>query len=131
MATEVSGGTAGGADTVLAALAAERDLLVGIGPFVLGLLITGALIGAVWLGIRIRRREPPPPRPEDQPHLPPGGPVKEIQEHRRPAVFRRGQRRRYPHELHPYGTVSPDDPDAAPPDEPPPGDPRKPEGPRR
>ncbi|MEV6110522.1 DUF6479 family protein [Streptomyces sp. NPDC051940] len=56
---------------------ALNDLLVGIGPFVMGLIVVGMLIGAVWLGMRIRDNEPPPPTPEEQPKLPESGPVVE------------------------------------------------------
>ncbi|WP_069816181.1 DUF6479 family protein [Streptomyces sp. TP-A0874] len=42
--------------------AAERSLLIGIAPFILGILIVAALIGAVAYGRRIRSREPLPRR---------------------------------------------------------------------
>jgi hypothetical protein len=60
--------------------AAERALLIGIGPFILGLVLVGVLIAAVWYGIRLRRRELPPPHPEEQPTVPPAGPVGDHQE---------------------------------------------------
>lgn len=47
-------------------------------------LIAAALVGAEVLGMRVRRREPPRPRPEEQPHLPDGGPVREEREAREP-----------------------------------------------
>ncbi|GAA3488090.1 hypothetical protein GCM10018987_21730 [Streptomyces cremeus] len=51
-------------------LAVSRDLMVGIAPFVIGLVIVGVLIGAVVLGIRVKKREPATPRPEEQPRAP-------------------------------------------------------------
>ncbi|MCX5207364.1 DUF2207 domain-containing protein [Streptomyces sp. NBC_00237] len=51
-------------------LAVSRDLLVGIAPFLIGLVIVAMLIGAVVLGIRVKKREPPAPRPEEQPRAP-------------------------------------------------------------
>jgi hypothetical protein len=52
--------------TDMQTLAIEKAFLVGIGPLILGLAVVGGLVFAVWLGIRIRDREPEPPRPEDQ-----------------------------------------------------------------
>ena len=49
-----------------------------------GLVITGALIWAVRLGIRVRRRESPAPRPSEQPRPPESGPVHETREIREP-----------------------------------------------
>ncbi|MET8013778.1 DUF6479 family protein [Streptomyces sp. NPDC005271] len=43
-------------------LAVARDLLIGTGPFIVGAVIVVVLIAAVWWGIRIRAREPEPPR---------------------------------------------------------------------
>lgn len=95
----------GGSLGATATLTAERDLLVGIGPFVLGLFIVAVLTGAVWYGIRLRRRESPPPRPEDQPKPPPGGPVGEVMEHPAEPGFDQDGRRLRPHELQPYGST--------------------------
>lgn len=52
--------------------------------FIIGVLIAAALVGAVVLGVRVRRREPPRPRPDEQPHVPNSGPVSEEQEAREP-----------------------------------------------
>ncbi|MDJ1134366.1 DUF6479 family protein [Streptomyces iconiensis] len=77
--------------------AVERDHLVGIFPLVVGLVVVGVLIAAVWLGIRVRRREPPVPPPEEQPKLPDEGPVDEIMENREPDELPQDGVRRLPH----------------------------------
>ncbi|MEU8569324.1 DUF6479 family protein [Streptomyces pathocidini] len=43
-------------------LAANRDYLVGIGPFVIGIFVVLILVGAVALGLRVRAKEPAPPQ---------------------------------------------------------------------
>jgi hypothetical protein len=43
-----------------------RDHLIGLAPFIVGLLVVALLIGAVWLGRRIRAREPRPSREPQQ-----------------------------------------------------------------
>ncbi|WP_221354133.1 DUF6479 family protein [Streptomyces beigongshangae] len=55
-----------------------------VGPLVVGLLVAAVLVTAVWWGIRVRGREPCPPRPEEQPRLPETGAVREIREAREP-----------------------------------------------
>ena len=40
--------------------AVERDHLVGLFPLLVGLLVVAALVGAVWLGRRLKAREPGP-----------------------------------------------------------------------
>ncbi len=52
--------------------------------FIGGMIVSGALIWAVQLGMRIRDREPGPPSPDEQPHLPDGGAVREEREVREP-----------------------------------------------
>ncbi|MFF0744179.1 DUF6479 family protein [Streptomyces sp. NPDC004111] len=85
-------------------LAASRDLLVGIAPFAIGLVLVAVLIAAVWLGIRIKKREPPAPLPEEQPRAPERDhPPGEIQEHREPAELPRDGVRRTPHQLGGHG----------------------------
>jgi hypothetical protein len=64
-------------------LAAASGLL-SLALFAVGIVVVAMLGGAFWLGARIKLREPPRPRPEEQPHLPPGGPVHEIRENREP-----------------------------------------------
>jgi hypothetical protein len=39
---------------------AASDLVIGIGPLIIGIFIVLALIGAVYLGFRVRDREPEP-----------------------------------------------------------------------
>lgn len=51
---------------------------------VCGLLVTAALMGAVRLGIGVRRRESAPPRRSEHPRLPRTGPVREEREMREP-----------------------------------------------
>ncbi|MFE0508793.1 DUF6479 family protein [Streptomyces sp. NPDC058964] len=68
----------------------------------LGILITGALVWAVRLGITVRRREPAAPRRGTHPTLPDSGPVREEREMREPDEVPRtgnGARRLTPHEL--------------------------------
>ncbi|NBM18376.1 DUF6479 family protein [Streptomyces sp. GC420] len=86
-------------------IAVTRDLLIGIAPFVAGLVVVGMLIGAFVLGRRIRDREPAPPTPEEQPHLPPTGPVREIQEEREPEEVPQTDfaHRLLPHEFQGFG----------------------------
>ncbi|MGW5692798.1 DUF6479 family protein [Streptomyces asiaticus] len=49
-------------DTYTEDLAVTRDLLVGTGPFIVGLVVVILCFGAVWWGIRLRAREPIPPQ---------------------------------------------------------------------
>ncbi|MER5438082.1 DUF6479 family protein [Streptomyces sp. NPDC002790] len=79
------------------------DPSTSVVPFVVGLVIALALIWAVWMGIRFRRREPGPPDPADQPKLPRTGPVHEVREMREPDEMPHtddGGSRLMPHELH-------------------------------
>ncbi|MFE5813640.1 DUF6479 family protein [Streptomyces sp. NPDC056479] len=84
-------------------IAAEGAL--GIGLIVAGLVVVGLLIGAFVVGARIRRREPSPPRPEEQPRVPEGGPVHEVREHREPDEVPRSDRRLTPHEMPAHGNM--------------------------
>ncbi|MFF2655607.1 DUF6479 family protein [Streptomyces sp. NPDC058045] len=79
-------------------LAASSGYLF-IGAAGVGVLMVCALIWAVWLGIRIRDREPEPPDPEDQPHLPRGGAVRWEQEAREFDEMPRSERRLMPYEM--------------------------------
>ncbi|MEU9338478.1 DUF6479 family protein [Streptomyces sp. NPDC048290] len=79
-------------------LAAPSGLLA-LGPLVVGVVVVAVLIGAFLMGIRVRRGEPPPPRPEEQPRVPPGGPVRETRENRVPDEVPRGGRPLTPYEL--------------------------------
>ncbi|MHC5905832.1 DUF6479 family protein [Streptomyces sp. S6] len=51
---------------------------------VCGLLVTAVLVWSVWFGIRVRRAESPPPRPEEQPTPPESGPVRWESQYREP-----------------------------------------------
>jgi hypothetical protein len=74
-----------------------------LGLIAAGVVIVAVLIGAFVLGARIRRREPAPPRPDEQPRLPDEGPVRELLENREPDEVPRGDRRLTPHELPGHG----------------------------
>ena len=82
-------------------LAAASGLL-SLGLFVVGMALLAVLGGSFWLGARVKSRESARPRPEEQPHLPPGGAVHEIRENREPDVVPRtavGGRPLTPYEL--------------------------------
>ncbi|MCC5479316.1 DUF6479 family protein [Streptomyces sp. NPDC059680] len=49
-----------------------------------GVVCVAGLLWAFRLGFEVRRREPAPPRPEEQPRLPSTGPVHEASEMREP-----------------------------------------------
>ncbi|MGW0970026.1 DUF6479 family protein [Streptomyces sp. NPDC002516] len=64
---------------------ALSNAVVGtLGALLGGLVIVGALVWAVGLGIRARRREPGPPKAHEQPRLPQSGPAHETSEIREP-----------------------------------------------
>ncbi|MGE7387458.1 DUF6479 family protein [Streptomyces sp. NPDC004126] len=69
--------------------------------FVVGIVIAGVLLAGFKLGQRVREKEPPPPTPESQPHLPEGGAVHEVREERDPVEIPEGGLR--PHEMQGYG----------------------------
>ncbi|MEU7580929.1 DUF6479 family protein [Streptomyces sp. NPDC041068] len=73
--------------------------LGGLAPFLAGLGVAALLVWAVWLGIRVRRREPRPPKPQEQPRMPPGGPVGDVVENREPDEVPRDGGRLTPHRL--------------------------------
>ncbi|MGW2228422.1 DUF6479 family protein [Streptomyces formicae] len=84
-------------------------LSAAIAPFACGFVIAVALVWAVWMGIRVRRREPDPPRPAEQPKLPPSGPVREVREVREPDEVPKADdhhARLTPHELRGHGNMS-------------------------
>ncbi|MFE0186819.1 DUF6479 family protein [Streptomyces sp. NPDC058989] len=73
---------------------ASELLLVGGGVALVAVL----LAAFVW-GRRRKADEPGPPRPEEQPRLPEGGPVGDVVESREPDAFPRTEQRLTPHEL--------------------------------
>lgn len=77
-----------------------------LAAFVGGLVIAGALIWAVQFGMRVRDRELPRPLPDEQPHLPEGGAVREMREMREADEVPHavGKERLTPYELHKSGT---------------------------
>jgi len=81
-------------------LAAVRDLLVGIAPFVVGLLIVLALIGAVWYGIRLRARGDQRPSGPEAPH--PKEPQEYERSHRVPDEVPHNGVRRMPYDFKDY-----------------------------
>ncbi|WP_326799997.1 DUF6479 family protein [Streptomyces sp. NBC_01808] len=83
--------------------AADTAVTAGLLPFLLGLVVVAVLIGAVWFGIRIRSREPAPPRPGEQPQPPASGPVGRVTEEREPAELPPDGRRLTPHRLRGHG----------------------------
>lgn len=78
------GGYPGLMDTALEQLAAAGSVAGVVVIVVCGVLVTAALLGAVRLGIGVRRRESAPPRRSEQPRLPDSGPVREEQTMREP-----------------------------------------------
>ncbi|MDQ0753511.1 hypothetical protein QF034_007742 [Streptomyces africanus] len=86
-------------------MAAGRGAL-GIGLIVAGVVVVVLLLGAFVLGVRVKRRELPTPRPDEQPRLPDGGPVRETSERREPDEVPRSQDRLTPHELKTHGNQS-------------------------
>ncbi|MFF0222986.1 DUF6479 family protein [Streptomyces sp. NPDC004629] len=67
--------------TVSMQMAAPSGLL-SLGLFVVAVAVLALLAGGFWLGSRVKYREPPRPRPQEQPHLPPGGAVREVRQNR-------------------------------------------------
>ncbi|MEV7787512.1 DUF6479 family protein [Streptomyces sp. NPDC088106] len=80
-------------------LAAGRGAL-GIGLGVAAVAVLALLIGMFVLGSRRTRNSTTRrPRPEEQPRMPEGGPVREVREHREPDEVPTGEERLTPHEL--------------------------------
>ncbi|MEU0058206.1 DUF6479 family protein [Streptomyces sp. NPDC006334] len=69
--------------TATSQLAASSGLL-SLAMFLVAVVLLALLAGSFWLGARVKRSEPPRPRPDEQPHLPPEGAVHEIRENREP-----------------------------------------------
>jgi hypothetical protein len=86
--------------------ATSSGVLNVVAAFVGGLIIAGALVWAVQFGMRVRDRELPRPNPDEQPHLPDGGPVWESRELREPDEVPHAHdgQRLMPYELHTSGS---------------------------
>lgn len=86
--------------------ATGSEVLNVIAAFVGGLIIAGALIWSVQFGMKVRDRESPRPGPDEQPHLPDGGPTWESSEMREPdeVPHSEDKERLMPYELHAAGS---------------------------
>ncbi|WP_237408407.1 DUF6479 family protein [Streptomyces sp. M2CJ-2] len=92
--------------TESADLAASRGT-IGVGLIVVAVLVVGLLIGLFTVGSRrVRRGDSPRPRPDEQPRMPEGGPVRETRERREPDEMPRSDHRLLPHDLHGGGSGS-------------------------
>src|SRR5689334_991550 len=92
-------------------IAASSSLNAGA-AFIGGLVIAGALVWAVRMGIRVRNLESPPPTPEEQPKLPATGAVHEEREMREPDEVPHAadeSERLMPYNMHSAGTKHADD----------------------
>ncbi|MFF3501311.1 DUF6479 family protein [Streptomyces sp. NPDC003247] len=100
-------------DTIATAhlAATGPSVLATVAFVVVGVALVGGLIWAFRLGFRVRRSEPAPPRPHEQPHLPASGPVRETRQVREPNEMPRSAdgERLTPHELRPTGGRDSDD----------------------
>ncbi|MGW3422972.1 DUF6479 family protein [Streptomyces phaeochromogenes] len=90
-------------DSEATQLAVSGAVVGGVVPFLVGLVLVGGLIWAVWWGRRSRAQEPGPPRPDEQPRLPDSGPVGEVRERREPAEMPHGKHRLTAHRLPGHG----------------------------
>ncbi|MFG2832994.1 DUF6479 family protein [Streptomyces sp. NPDC048434] len=75
----------------------------GVLLVIAGVALVAVLLAAFAWGRRLKAREPGPPRPEEQPRLPEGGPVGDIVESQETEELTRTEQRRTPHELKGYG----------------------------
>ncbi|GGQ84571.1 hypothetical protein GCM10010261_33900 [Streptomyces pilosus] len=85
-------------------LAASRGAL-GIGLGAAALVVVALLIGMFAFGSRRTRNGSRRPRPEEQPRMPAGGPVREVREQREPDEVPRSDERMTPHELNGHGNA--------------------------
>ncbi|WP_394346677.1 DUF6479 family protein [Streptomyces dangxiongensis] len=78
---------------------------------VAGVAVVAGIIWAFRMGSKVRDREPAPPRPDEQPKMPPSGPVHETHEVREPDEVPRAEdgERLTPHQLGNSGTRRADD----------------------
>ncbi|MFC5669113.1 DUF6479 family protein [Streptomyces incanus] len=84
-------------------LAASTPVLHLVAAFVGGLVIAGALIWAVRVGMKVMDQEELRPNPEDQPRLPETGAIREEREMREPdemPLSPRDGERLMPYQLH-------------------------------
>ncbi|MEU1203452.1 MULTISPECIES: DUF6479 family protein [Streptomyces] len=91
---------------------AASSAVNAIAAFVGGLVIAGALVWAVRMGISVRREELDPPTPEEQPKLPAEGAIHEIREMREPDEVPHAvdeSERLMPYNLHAAGSKHADD----------------------
>ena len=87
-----------------AVLASAPHVWATIGAFAGGLVIAGALVWAVTMGIGVMSREEDRPDPSEQPRLPDGGAVREEREMREPDEVQCDGERLMPYELHATST---------------------------
>ncbi|MFI0232555.1 DUF6479 family protein [Streptomyces sp. NPDC017086] len=76
--------------------------LMSLVLFVVAVALLALLGGGFWMTSRVRSRELPRPRADEQPTMPPGGPVHEVRENRESAEVPRiakGERPLTPYEL--------------------------------
>ncbi|MET9777751.1 DUF6479 family protein [Streptomyces sp. NPDC006367] len=88
-------------------LLAASDAVNMTAAFIGGLVVAGALILAVRLGMSSMERESPRPRADEHPHLPATGPVHEEREMREPdevPLCADGSPRLMPYQLHHAGS---------------------------
>lgn len=85
------------------------SVLASVALVVVGVVLVLGLLWAFRLGYRVRRGEPAPPRPHDQPRMPESGPVRESHQVREPNEMPQDGERLTPHELRPTGGRDDDD----------------------
>ncbi|MFD4789597.1 DUF6479 family protein [Streptomyces sp. NPDC058459] len=93
-------------DIAMTQLAAPSGL-ISLVLFVVAVGVLALLGGGFWINERIKDREPLRPSAEEQPHLPPEGRTREVQENREPDEIPRipkGGRALTPYELTNMGT---------------------------
>jgi hypothetical protein len=85
-------------------MAASSGVAGTVWLVVAAFVVVVVLIGAFAWGSRLKRKESPPPLPEEQPRMPDGGPVREVRENREPEEMPQGDDRMLPHELRHQGS---------------------------
>ncbi|CAM5593741.1 DUF6479 family protein [Streptomyces aurantiogriseus] len=91
--------------------ASGGSALASVVLVVVGVALVLGLLWAFRLGYRVRRREPAPPRPHEQPRMPESGPVGQSHRAREPNEMPRPEdgERLTPHDLRPTGGRDSDD----------------------